>query len=441
MTETKRIITQAPDNSELSIARDIVEGINKFIFCIEEDRFYLFRDGYWKAIHQLEIFDYINESVRITHLNLTVTRNIIERLKQIVKIRLDKLNTRSLMNLNNYMIEVETGNLLIHSMEYFSTIRLNYNYDENAQCDLWKETLDGIFEGDKDKINILQEYMGYCLTRDVSREKSLLLLGESRSGKSTILETINSLLGDDNVSSVPLEYLSNPQYTPMLINKMVNIDWDVAGDAQKFEANFKIITSGEPVSVNQKFVATFKFRPFCKLILAANKFPRITDHSSAFYKRLILLPCNRVFLAHEQDLELKKKLKSELSGIFNWAMWGLHRLEIRGGFNIDKQFMTDALEELREESNPIEVFFKETIVTDVSGGQEIEKKDFYMRYKNWCVENGNAPMANNKFGSTVYAKYSKYTPKTTSNSVTGNRVWKNLKYINTLKGIPIEYQT
>lgn len=440
MTETKRIINQAPDNSELSIARDIVEGINKFIFCIEEDRFYLFRDGYWQPIHQLEILDYINESVRITHLTLNVTRNVIERLKQIVKIRLDKLNTRSLINLNNYMINVNDGSIYPHAMEYFSTIKLKYNYEENSRCDLWKETLNGIFEGDKDKINILQEYMGYCLTRDVSREKSLLLLGESRSGKSTILETINSLLGDENTSSVALEYLSNPQYTPMLINKMLNIDWDVSGDAQKFEANFKIITSGEPVSVNQKFVATFKFRPFCKLILAANKFPRITDHSSAFYKRLILLPCNRVFESHEQDIQLKQKLKEELPGIFNWAMWGLHRLEIRGGFNIDKKFMTDALEELREESNPVEVFFKENIVTDVTGVYEIEKKDLYMKYKNWCIDNGNAPMANNKFGATVYAKYSKYTPKTTSNAATGKRVWKNLRWINApFKGEPIEY--
>lgn len=299
-----------------------------------------------------------------------------------------------------------------------------------AECPLWISTLDGIFEGNKDKINILQEYIGYCLTRDVSREKALLLLGESRSGKSTILNVINYLIGEENVSNVALEFISNPQYTAMLINKMVNIDWDVASGAERFEANFKVITSGEPVNVNDKYVKTFTFRPHCKLIMAANKFPRITDHSSAFYKRLILLPCDRVFEPHEQDIQLKEKLKLELAGIFNWAVEGLHRLEKRGYFEMNKSFMTDAIEELREESNPIDIFFKENIVTDVLGTAYIEKQELYNIYKRWCIENGNAAMANNKFGATVFAKYSKFTPKSTTDNATGKRVWRNLKLKN-----------
>ncbi len=221
--------------------------------------------------------------------------------------RLDEFNKIDLLNFSSGMFDCKGNNLGDHKDEYLSTLRIPYKYDMLAECPLWINTLKGIFEDDSDRINILQEYIGYCLTRDVKREKALLLLGESRSGKSTILDTINHLIGEENVSSVALEYLSNPQYTPMLINKMVNIDWDVASGAEKFEANFKIITSGEPVSVNQKFIATFKFRPYCKLIMAANKFPRITDHSSAFYKRLILIPCNRVFEADEQDINLKTK--------------------------------------------------------------------------------------------------------------------------------------
>lgn len=439
---TTRIITQAADDMEYTLARQAIDGNQKYIYCIEEDRFYIYKDGYWQFVHSIEMIDLINETVRITHLTLQRTKNVIERMKNLSKLRLEKLNCTHLLNLNNYMIEPITGSIAKHEPEYLSTIRLNYNYIYNDQCQLWIKTLIDIFEADTDKINILQEFMGYCLTKDISREKALLLLGESRSGKSTILETIDKLLGKENVSSVPLEYLSNPQYTPMLINKMVNIDFDVSTDCQRFEANFKIITSGESVSVNQKFVPTFNFRPYCKLIMAANKFPRITDHSSAFYKRLILLPCNRVFESHEQDLNLKEKLREELPGILNWAIAGLHRLQARGKFEVDKKFMVDAIEELREESNPVEIFFKQTIVIDVSGNCEIEKQDFYDRYCQWCRTNGNAPMANNKFGATVYGKYGKYTPKDTK-SATGSykRVWKNLKYIGEIKGVPVDYQS
>jgi putative DNA primase/helicase len=419
------------------------EAGKEFVYCLQEDKFYVYNNGYWQSIYELELLATISEKFpNINRKTIATKKQIIEHLKMMVYKNLNSFNNYDLLNFPSCMIDAKGDNVLKHDSKYLSTLRIPYEYDSLAQCPLWINTLDGIFEGDKNKIDVLQEYFGYCLTRDVTREKALLLLGESRSGKSTILDTINHLLGEENISSVALEYLSNPQYTPMLINKMVNIDWDVASGAERFEANFKIITSGEPVNVNQKFVKTFTFRPYCKLIMAANKFPRITDHSSAFYKRLILLPCNRVFEPHEQDLQLKKKLVGEMTGIFNWSMAGLHRLEKRGGFEVNKKFMVDAIEELREESNPIDVFFKENIIADNSGEYEIEKLELYNRYTAWCKANGNVAMANNKFGSTVYAKYSKFTPKDTKSS-TGNfrRVWKNLRFVNQdIRLEPIQWQ-
>lgn len=442
---TQKINTEAKDEKMFNIAHRALhgEGGGEYIYCLEEGRFYFYNDGYWQIIHEIELLDRISKNIRINQYAIGRKKQILEQMKYIKYNRLEKFNQFLSLNLNNYMVEPLTGSVINHDSKYLSTIRLNYNYQDNAPCTLWIKVLQEIFENDQNKIDVLQEFFGYCLTRDVSREKSLLLLGESRSGKSTILETLSNLLGEDNTSSVAIENLSNGQYTPLLINKMINIDWDVASGAENYEANFKIITSGEPVNVNQKFVATFTFRPYCKLLMAANKFPRITDHSSAFYKRLILLPCDRVFEPHEQDLKLKKNLIEELPGILNWAIAGLHRLEKRGAFEVHKEFMSDAIEELREESNPVEIFFKDNIKIDVSGGFEIEKKELYEKYILWCKSNGNAPMANNKFGSVVFTKYAKYTPKKTTSSITGNRVWKNLRWINTNvvpKGEQVQWQ-
>lgn len=436
MSDNPEIIEDKPGKTDkmLAIAMRIKAGEarNPYVYCLEEDRFYVYEDGYWKILFDKQVQFRISQAFpRTNKFTIATRKQIIDNLKILVHKNLSEFNSKDLLNFPKTMFEVWGNNICAHKPELLSTVRLPYDYDPFAQCPLWLKTLEGIFEGDQDKINILQEFFGYCLTKDVTREKSLLLLGESRSGKSTILETLQKIIGEENCSSVSLEYLSNPQYTPMLINKMVNIDWDVASGAEKFEANFKIITSGEPVSVNQKFVATFKFRPYCKLVMAANRFPRITDHSSAFYKRLILLPCNRVFEPEEQDLQLKYKMNEELSGIFNWALKGFQKLQKRGGFEVNKEFMVDAVQELREESNPIEIFFKENIITDVSGNAEIVKSEIYKLYTDWCRLNGNAPMSSIKFGQFVYQKYSKFTPKNSRGS-TGSRplVWRNLRLIN-----------
>ena len=183
-----------------------------------------------------------------------------------------------------------------------------------------------IFEDNTDKIKILQEFFGYCISPDNEQKKGLLLLGETDTGKSTIFDIIRAMIGDTNISNVPLKaFMINPQYTPLLINKMINIDPDVNKNAADYEREFKIITSGknEKVSCNQKHIPTFEFVPKCKIILGANEFPKITDHSNAFYERLLIIPCERRFAEHEKNHKLHDELTSKLSGIFNWAIIGL----------------------------------------------------------------------------------------------------------------------
>lgn len=421
-------------NIMFSIASGISKGIYNIdsIYCMHEDIFYVYRDGYWEQVFDIELLGLICEHRDVIDAGIqnhpsSTKKQILENLKPLVRRSMFDFNIKGWLNFPNGMLNVEGNEFLPHDKNNISTIRLPYKYEPSARCELWIKTLMEIFENNSNKIDVLQEFFGYCLTRDTSQIKALLLIGDSKSGKSTILHVLRHMIGFKNCSSVPMKFISNPQYTPLLINKLVNIDADVSERAQDFEFEFKIITSGEPVNCNQKFVPTFEFVPYCKIVMAANKFPRITDHSSAFYNRLVVIPCDRVFLPTEQDRTLKVRLLEELPGILQWAMNGFKRLTQRGMFE-EKEFIIQALEELRDESNPIDVFFREHIETDVSGGYEIEKQDLYNKYRAWCNVNGNAPMANNKFGSTVYQKYSKYTPKTTSNVVTHKRVWKNLKY-------------
>lgn len=419
-------------NPMYKYAQDIFNGLAGYwyTYCLENDNFYMYDEGYWKVVYEVEMLDTISNTLPdINKFPITAKKQVIENLKQLTMKRLERFNKGRFLNFKEGLYDPLTDKLFDHHPDDMSTIRLPYSFNYHSICPIWKKTLGEIFEGDKTKSDILQEFFGYCLTKDTNREKALLLLGESRTGKSTILQTLRNLVGDINCSSVPLKFISNPQYTPLLINKMVNIDSDVSGKAENFEAEFKVITSGEPVSCNQKFIATFEFIPYCKLVMAANIFPRITDHSSAFYKRLILIPCDRVFEESEQNIKLKGILNQELSGIFNWAVEGLHRLNERGHFE-RRDFMKDAVQQLREDSNPVEVFFREHLKSDVSADYEIIKPDLYDKYRKWCIDNGNMAMSSIRFGQEVYRKYSKFTPKQARSSTHGRPyVWKNLIYI------------
>lgn len=400
-----------------------------FIYCLEEDKFYVYEQGLWRTIFEIELMSMLcNAFPNITRFPMSVRKQVIENLKTLIYKPLSIFNREGWLNLPQGLLDPVADKLHEHHPDHFSTIRIPYGYNWKAKCPLWEKTLLEIFDNDESKVSVLKEFFGYCLTRDTRKEKALLLLGESRTGKSTILHVLRHLIGINNVSSVPLKFINSPQYTPMLINKLINIDSDVSGKAQEFEAEFKIITSGEPVSCNQKFVPTFEFTPYCKMVMAANEFPRITDHSSAFYKRLILIPCNRIFEEKEQNIHLKDNLLAELPGILNWAVEGLGTLTERGRFEANA-FMTDAVSELRAESNPVEVFFTEFVQPDNSADNiELDKGELYAKYIRWCDDNGQFKLSNIKFGQCVHRKYASYTPKQAQSFITGRRVWRNLRY-------------
>lgn len=430
--------TSAKQDDMYSVAERVQMGENGhwYTYCLEENKFYIYENGFWKQIFEIEIIAQTCKSMPgINRFPMSKRSKIIDNLRILIHKHLDVFNKGNYINFKEGMFNIDTGRIEDHHPDFFSTLRMDYSYNWNANCPLWLKTLGEIFENNKEKIGIIQEYFGYCLTKDTKREKAMLFLGESRTGKSTVLQTGRALIGNRNCSSVSLKHISNPQYTPMLMNKLINIDSDVSSKATDYEAEFKIITSGEPISCNQKFIPTFEFTPYCKLLMAANEFPRISDHSSAFYKRLILIPCDRVFEENEQDIHLKENLLKELPGIFNWAYEGLERLNARGKFE-HNQFMTDAIEELREESNPVEAFFRNHIEVDLSGGVEIEKGELYKKYYLWAKSNGNQPLASARFSSALYRKYLKVTPKNTK-SLSGShkRVWKNIKFVGVITPI------
>ncbi len=414
----------------LKHAQEIIDGSGggDYVYSLEEDYVYVYEEGFFKKLFPKEFIARITTHIpKLKSYAISVRKQIMEEFTHGKFVHIDQLNKFPLINFENCMFDPLGVNVLKHDKKYYSTLRVPYKYDALAKCDLWLKTLNEILENDKNKISLLQEFFGYCLNHEIDQKKALLLLGETDTGKSTILFILKDLIGAQNVSNVPLQYLPNPQYTPLLINKMVNIDADVSKNAGDYEREFKIITSGESVSCNQKHIPTFEFIPKCKIVLAANIFPKITDHSSAFYQRLILIPCDRRFSEEEKNRNLHKQLKEELSGIFNWVVEGLHRLKKRGKFE-QFDFMKDAVQELEDENNPSNMFFEEHV--EIEFGTYTEKSDLFDRYTNWCLKTKNYNLNKARFASCVFKRYHKETPKSCRLS-DGKRqwIWRNIKYV------------
>jgi putative DNA primase/helicase len=130
--------------------------------------------------------------------------------------------------------------------------------------------------------------------------------------------------------------------------------------------------------------------------------PRFHDTSDGIWRRLALVPFERVCPPEERDPELKARLRAELPGIAAWALQGLARLRHQERFTSFGRAQ-GLLAEYRQESNPVALFIAAECVP--APDERVGRKALYARYKEWAGANGHAALSSTKFYREVRALY------------------------------------
>jgi putative DNA primase/helicase len=286
--------------------------------------------------------------------------------------------------------------------EWFSPTALPVSYDAGADCPRWRTFLEQVLEGDAERIQLLQEFVGLCLVPDTSFQKFLVLEGSGANGKSVALEVLGALLGAENVSHVPLEAFGERfQLTPTL-GKLANIAPEADEAARLNLGTLKQFTGGDRMYFDRKGVPGVQAKPTARLVIATNNRPPLGDPSDGMWRRILLIPFSVTIPAEEQDRELPRKLRGELPGILNWGLEGLVRLRSRGRFT-NSTVGDQALAAYRLESNPAAVFLSEQCWADPE--RRVPVHDLYEAYVAWSRTSGDRPLDIQQFGKAVKRKF------------------------------------
>ncbi len=272
------------------------------------------------------------------------------------------------------------------------TVFVHYYHDETGQpietvreCPKWLRFLDDTFDGDKSRIAHLQELFGYCLTPDVHREKFWIFLGESRTGKSTVLHVLEHLIGKVNTSHLPLDLFAERFQLDMTRNKLLNIFAETEDLRNKVIAVLKMFTSGETISTDRKGQPGYDLTPTARLVCASNNLPAITD--GALWERLTVIPFDHVVAEDDRNTTLKAELVSEeLGGIFHWALQGLTRLTRQNRFTTSPAIEAAKTRE-QTDADPVSVFLRERYQPGPSSGF-IYTQAVQTAFEKWCNAKG-----------------------------------------------------
>jgi P4 family phage/plasmid primase-like protien len=325
----------------------------------------------------------------------------------------ERLDPVDLIVFQNGILDVKEyldGKVVLYnpSPEFFTMDVLPYNFDENAESLVWEEFLKGVYNGSEEKIRLLSQWFGYNCVPDMSYEKLMLFTGRPRSGKSTVLETMQAMLGERQCCETSFQSLTGTFGYQPLLGKLAAMIGDAkspkTGDANSVLEKILHITGGDSVSVNRKGLRELtNVHLKCRFTIAMNDLPAFTDHSRALEPRMNILTFENSYVGHE-DRTLKRRLRAEAAQgkLINFALRGLKDLRTNKDFCLPESSAA-ALNQFRDITSPVYGFVNDCLefpeTSDFNPDNWwVSKDQLFDLWKSWCINQGRQHGFKESFG-------------------------------------------
>lgn len=309
--------------------------------------------------------------------------------------------------LENCLLNLETLEPEPFTPDYYALNRLNVAFDPQKGCPgpAFGKFINEILA--PEDVQGVQEELGAILRKKYLTKKFSIYLGETDTGKTTLINVILAFLAPENVASISIQELAskNPFFLAQLYARLANIRDDVSKDIVYSVGKLKELTGGFQVTAQKKFKDPFEFESHAYLIFTCNNLPPIEEDDQAFFNRVMIRHFTKRFGGNSRpDRELVKKLTTpdELSGILNWALEALERLRAND-WNFSNTSTSDATrEEYKRRSDPVWAFVRDCLEEESSSA--LSKERLYNAFKAYCSERSIPLLSRDGFFKTLPEK-------------------------------------
>ncbi len=272
-----------------------------------------------------------------------------------------------------------------------------------------------------DQYPCLMRVLGYCLSSLTKGRKAFVFYGVGRTGKSTMLNVLESVIGGGLVSHEPFHTMSGERAKAHYEGKRVNISRETSTKVNRNEESFKSLISCEYTTGSEKFEKQRDFVSTASFVFAGNTDLEFSHMDDAILDRLVYLMFNREIPESEIDLDLEEKLLAEKDVIFSLALDSLKGLiEDKYDFKMGP-VAEEHIKHRRLLIHSAESFLAEKCKLSEAG--KVSKVSLYNAYTSFCKANALKPDGRNTF----YDKIRNYdasisdgrAPDSSGNSVQG----------------------
>lgn len=344
-----------------------------------------------------------------------------------------EITPKELMPFKNGVLELSTGKFLEHSPGYRFTWTMPREY--GLTLGKWNKInafLDHATAGNKQLKQILLCFANATLKGRSDLQKALLCTGQGGSGKSTYIDLLQMLIGDQNTHSSSLHDLCGNQFE---IANAYRKRLIVFPDEGKFSGNlsqFKKLTGGDFLRGEEKGKKAFNFK-FDGMVVIASNFPIfVSENSSGIRRRIITVPFNNV-VADSEKRDLTKDFESEISAFTQHLLTIPDEVvtEVLRNAEVNSPLVAQmTLDYDTRTDSTLEWMIESLIIDDVAQLQVGSNKDeikeakngicvtAFGHYHNFCADRGSMAKSHKEFSPKVEENARKWIPNLTKKRTT-----------------------
>lgn len=317
------------------------------------------------------------------------------------------------LNLNNGYLKLSYGKdgkpawtLTKHSPKYIFTYKANFNYDPEADSELFDQAINNILSN-KEQVILLRSIAASFDLSEVRKRQGravriLLLYGDGSNGKDTIREWLFILYGQHGMTSIPLQAFrqadSNRSFGIYDIASS-RINWSSENAAISLDScqTLKNCMTGDPIYIERKMLQGHPAKVKSVFFFNVNQLPILEAKQEAIASRYGILYFQNTFKSNpdpsdSRQIKADPRLKDDQEYILQNIMPSLLNklIESYNGLleqGIDYSICKSLLQDIREHNDHFAEFLAEHPMVECEK-QALSARDIYDRYVIWCESCG-----------------------------------------------------
>jgi putative DNA primase/helicase len=236
--------------------------------------------------------------------------------------------------------------------------------------------------------------VGYSLSGHTREQVLFFLCGAGANGKSIFLNVLLKLLGSygktTGADTIMRHNTGHDDLARLHKARVVAVS-EVEEGSRLAEARVKDLTGQDTIAARFLYQQMFQFEPQFKLWLRGNHKPTVQGSEEGIWRRVLLIPFERVIPIEQRDPNLGEKLFAEMPGILRWAIEGFAAWKA-GGLKAPP-IVTAAVRDYRVENDETRMFLDECCDLTVESSRT-RSSLVANSYTDWAKRGGHERLSN-----------------------------------------------